>query len=186
MHNGFQQDLESMTCFKRTTGVIIMLESLMEALRELPRVFIGTTIIYFFIVTAFRLIGKNGISELSLTDFIIILVVSEAANSAILGPSESILASMAAIATLLLWDYITRRLQLRYPKLDVIVSGYPLILVNRGQILKQNLDKADMNESKLSEALRKEGVLKFEEVKLAILEPSGAITVIPYSPDEKK
>lgn len=183
---GSDKNLNAQDAFKRMTGVISMLESLMVALKELPRVLIGTTIIYFFILFMFRIIGKNGISELSLTDFIIILVISEAANSAILGPSESILASIIAISTLLFWDFLIKKLQLRYAKVEQLIEGYPLVLVNRGQIIERNLEKVEMDKKKLAEALRKEGVGKFEEVKLAILESGGEISVIPYGPDEMK
>lgn len=161
------------------------MEQILETLKEMPRVILGTTIIYFFIVAAFRFIGKNGISELSLTDFVIILVISEAANSAIVGPSESILSSIVAISTLLFWDWLFRRLQLKFPRIDRAIEGDPLVLISRGKVLKKNLEKAEMNERKLAEALRKEGAEKFDDVKLAVMEPSGEITVIEFKPGEK-
>lgn len=163
-----------------------MPESLWKVIQELPRVFIGTTIVYFFIIIAFRISGKNGISELSLTDFVIILVISEAANSGIIGDSKSILSSIVAITTLLGWDYVFKRIKLRYPRIENAIEGMPLVLVNRGVIIRENLEKADMDGKMLAEALRKEGVGKVEEVKLAILEPGGSISVIQFSPDEKK
>lgn len=160
-----------------------MPDAFLKSLQELPRVIIGTTIVFFFIVFAFRLVGKSDISQLSLTDFVIILVISEAANSGILGPSESILASVTAIATLLFWDFIMKKFLLRHPRTEEHLEGAPIILVRHGRIIEANLKKVDMNGKKLAEALRKEGIGKVTEVWLAVLEPSGEISVIPMKPE---
>jgi uncharacterized membrane protein YcaP (DUF421 family) len=130
-------------------------------------------------VACTRLFGKRELSQLSVVDLVLILLISNSVQNAMVGPDSSLLGGIVAAGTLFVVDYVLKLILDRFPNLGRAVEGEPLVLVYNGKVNKANMNKAKLDMSELTEALRQHGIIKMDDVKLAILEVDGEISVIP-------
>lgn len=137
-------------------------------------------LIYFFLMIVFRVSGRRTLGEMTTFDFVLALIVGESTSQALLGPDYSMTACLVVILTLVSLDTILAFLKNRSPKMDLWLDGAPLILVQDGKILPDRcrigmVDKSDI----LSAARLQQGLLHLSEIRLAVLEIDGQISIIP-------
>ena len=147
-------------------------------LQSLLPIIISTSIVYLFIFIGIKIFAKKGVAELSITDFVLMMLISEAAQTAMVGSNTTIYGGIAAISTLLIWNYVFKKLQYKYPRFEKLIEGEPIILISKGYVYEENLKKIELTHNDLMESVRKEGFEKLEDVKLAIMETDGEISVI--------
>jgi uncharacterized membrane protein YcaP (DUF421 family) len=161
-----------------------------EAPFDLPSDLLGvavrTLLIYFFLLAALRLGGKRELGQLSLFEFIVILVISDAVQNAMVGQNTSIWGGMVAVAVLLLTDKGFAALKARSQRLRDVLEGEPSLLVRDGQVLRDALKREGVEVEELRQALREHGVAELDEVRLAVLETDGTISVVPRTGDESR
>lgn len=161
-----------------------------EAPFDLPSDLLGvavrTLIIYFFLLAALRLGGKRELGQLSLFEFIVILVISDAVQNAMVGENTSIWGGMVAVGVLLLADKGVGAIKARSKRLSDVLEGEPTLLVRDGQVLRDALKREGVEAEELRQALREHGVAELDEVRLAVLETDGTISVVPRSGDESR
>jgi uncharacterized membrane protein YcaP (DUF421 family) len=138
----------------------------------------STLAVYLFIIIAIRLFGKKELAQLSVTDLVFILLISNAVQNAMVGPDATLLGGLVAATTLFIVNYALKYLQYRFPKFKKAVEGDTIILVYQGKILAQHLAKARITEDELMESIREHGVATAKEVDLAILEVDGSISIL--------
>lgn len=138
----------------------------------------STLAVYLFIVIAIRLFGKKELAQLSVTDLVFILLISNAVQNAMVGPDATLLGGLVAATTLFIVNYALKYLQYRFPKLRKAVEGDTIMLVYKGKILTSHLEKARITEDELMEAAREHGVSSAKEIDLAILEVDGSISIL--------
>jgi uncharacterized membrane protein YcaP (DUF421 family) len=146
----------------------------------LPEIILRSSIVYLVIILAFRLAGKRHISQLSVIDFALILLVSNAVQNAMVGTDTSVLGGITAAATLILINVVLTRIVFKDQSLAKFLSGEPRLLVRNGQSVMTNLMKESITEQELEEQIREHGIEKLSDVRTAILEVDGSISVIPY------
>lgn len=144
-----------------------------------------SVVVYLFIVACTRLFGKTELSQLSLIDLVLILLISNSVQNAMVGSDSTLLGGIVAAGVLFIVDYILKFLLDKFPKLSKTVQGEPILLIYKGEINKNNLNKAKMDTSDLAEALRQNGIINIKDVKLAILEVDGHVSIIPYGKEEQ-
>ncbi|WP_018963810.1 DUF421 domain-containing protein [Coprothermobacter platensis] len=144
-----------------------------------------SVVVYLFIVACTRLFGKTELSQLSLIDLVLILLISNSVQNAMVGSDSTLLGGIVAAGILFIVDYILKFLLDKFPKLSKTVQGEPILLIYKGEINKNNLNKAKMDTSDLAEALRQNGIINIKDVKLAILEVDGHVSIIPYGKEEQ-
>ena len=137
-----------------------------------------STAVYLFIVLAIRLFGKRELAQLSVTDLVFILLISNAVQNAMVGPNTSLGGGLVAAATLFLVNAGFKGLMKRFPKLGKAVEGEPIPLVHRGIVLQKGLDASGLTTQELLEAIREHGVASVKDVDLAVLEIDGNISVL--------
>lgn len=138
--------------------------------------------VYFGLLIVMRMAGRRTLSEATTFDLVLMLIVAETSGQAILGEDYSLTGAALAVVTLLLLDIGFSLLQQRRPDLDRWLNGLPLILVDNGQILNDRLRRARVDEADILEAARKlQGLERIEQVKYAVLERGGGISIIPQS-----
>ena len=142
------------------------------------RIVFSTVCVYLFIVISIRLFGKTEISQLSVTDLVFILLISNAVQNAMVGPDNSLSGGLVAAAALFAVNYLFKLCLYRFPKLGRIVQGESVMLIYRGKINRRNLQKTRLTMDELMEAVREHGVSKLSEVDLAVLEVDGNISVL--------
>ncbi len=113
-------------------------------------------------------------------DFVLLLIISEATQNAILGNDHSITTGILAIVTLVGTDILLAYWKQRSAKVERWLDGLPLIIVNNGIPLKPLMDRARVNEEDVLAAARQgPGLERMEQIKYAVLEVGGGISVIP-------
>ncbi len=137
-------------------------------------------VMYAVLMVIFRVSGKRSLAQITTFDFVLLLVISEATQQALLGNDFSMTNAVLVITTLLVIDIGFSLLQQRFPGIGPWVEDVPLVLVNEGEVLKQRMDKVRISESDILEAARtKQGLERMDQIKYAVLERTGDVSIIP-------
>lgn len=139
---------------------------------------IRSAAVYLFMVIALRLFGKKELSQLNTADVILILLISNSVQNAMVGNDTTLLGGLAAATILFAINFILKKLMFRYKKFNELMLEKPEILIHNGTLDFKNLGKLDITSDELKEAMREHGVEYFKEVKLAMLEVDGNISII--------
>src|SRR5581483_9778288 len=127
-------------------------------MNEIVEVIVRSVIVYLFIVLAIRLFGKREISQLSVIDLVFILLISNSVQNAMVGPNTSLLAGIAAAATLFVINRILGLLIFKSKKVSQFLEGSPVMLIYHGKVLKKHLGLAEISMEELEAAVREHGV----------------------------
>lgn len=135
---------------------------------------------YAILMLIFRLTGKRSLAQITTFDFVLLLIVGEATGQALVGNDMSITVTVLVIITLLLMDVGVDFLQHLFPRLEPVLDDVPLVLVNQGEVIDRHLKKARITQGDILEAAReKQGLERMDQVKYAVLERTGSISIIP-------
>jgi uncharacterized membrane protein YcaP (DUF421 family) len=146
---------------------------------SLVDVAIRTAIVYVFLVVALRLGGKRDIGQMSILDLVVLLVIADAVQNAMVGQNTSLLGGLVAASVLVLLDRGLRLVERRSRRARRAFEGEPRMLIRDGAVLPGALRSEDVSSDELAAALREHGVLSPSEVRLAVLEVDGSISVVP-------
>ena len=139
-------------------------------------------IIYVVLLIIFRVAGKRSLAEITTFDLVLLLIISEATQQAMLGDDFSITNALLVIITLFFIDTTLSGIQNRFPKAGPWLEDVPLVLVEDGKILKERMQKSRISEGDILQAARdKQGLENMEQVKYAVLERTGTISIVPKS-----
>jgi len=144
----------------------------------LLNVALRTTVIYFALLVGIRLTGARQLGQMSTFDLVLLLIIANAVQNAMVGPDTSLAGGLVAAAVLLIWHGVVDRIRRRSRGLAKFLSGEGIMLINHGVILDEHAHKAGISRDDLLQALREHGVGNVKDVRLAVLEPDGAISVI--------
>ncbi len=137
--------------------------------------------IYFFVLIIFRISGKRTLADVTTFDFVLLLIVGEATQQALLGDDFSIINAVIVITTLISGEIILSLVTRKSKMIDKWINGVPLILLENGKPLKDRMTNERVEESDILEAARRlHGLERIDQIKYAILERNGGITIIPY------
>jgi uncharacterized membrane protein YcaP (DUF421 family) len=140
-------------------------------------------VIYIVMVVGLRLFGKREVGQFRLSDLVLVLLVANAVQPAMTGPDTSLAGGLIIIASLLavnyVWNIVWLKLGLRSPQVSALLQGHPTVLVQDGQWLDRALDHEGVDREEVEMAIREHGVEDVKDVKLAVLELDGSISVVP-------
>lgn len=138
------------------------------------------TVVYLFLLVIFRIAGKRTLGQTTTFDLVLLLIIGEATQQALLGNDFSLTNAVIVITTLVLIDIGFALWKQRSQTLDKLIDGVPLVIVDNGELLKDRMHKARVDEEDiLSAARRTQGLERMEQIKYAVLERSGDISIIP-------
>jgi uncharacterized membrane protein YcaP (DUF421 family) len=146
---------------------------------------IRIVIIYLFLMIALRLMGKREFGELAPFDFVVLLLIPEIFSQAMVREDFSLTNALVAVSTLLTLVFATSLLSYRFKRLEKAVAGVPAILVRHGALVPGALDHERVSPGEVLDAMHAAGLHDMAQVRWAILETDGRITVIPWSPDSR-
>lgn len=136
--------------------------------------------IYLVLLVIFRIAGRRALSEITTFDFVMLLIIGEATQQALLGEDFSITNAALVIVSLIAIDVMISLLERRSPKLARMINGEPIIIVEHGKVLRQRLYKSRVEEADILEAARhSQGLERIDQIKFAVLERNGSISIIP-------
>jgi uncharacterized membrane protein YcaP (DUF421 family) len=146
---------------------------------ELYEIVIRSSLVYLCILAALRAVGKRHVGQLSIVDFVLVLLVSNAVQSAMVGRGDSVPGGLVAAATLILINVVLTRLVIRSERLGSFLEGEPTLLIRDGQVLENHLQRECIRRAELEAVIREHGFEDVSCIKQAILEIDGSISVIP-------
>lgn len=136
--------------------------------------------VYAFLLVLFRIAGKRSLAQATVFDLVLVLIIAEATQQALLGEDFSLTHALLAVTTLVLVDMGLGVVKRRWKRLDHILEGMPLVIVEDGKLLKERADRERIDEDDVLEAARiHHGLERLEQVKYAVLERDGGISIIP-------
>ena len=138
------------------------------------------TAVYLFLLILFRITGKRSLSQVTSFDFVLLLIIAETTQQALLGDDFSVTNSALLIITLFTLDIGMSYVKEYSKKLDKMIDGVPLIILENGQPLDDRMKKARVDETDILTAARElHGLERLDQIKYAVLERSGGISIIP-------
>ena len=148
-------------------------------------VVLRTVIVYFFILIGIRIAGKKELSQLNTSDIVLILLISNAVQNAMVGVNTSLLGGIIAASVLFLLNYILKHVLFKNSKFRDFLNDKPYILIHDGKLDFKSLAKLEISNDELLEAVHEHGLENFKDVKLAIMEVDGNISVISQNETAK-
>ncbi len=134
--------------------------------------------IFFFAMIVMRLWGKKHLSELNPFDLVLMLIMSESLQNALLDDDKSILGGFLSFGTLILLNTVINKLTFKSRPAEKLIDGTPKILIRGGKLDQKMLKQESMTMQELHEALRQQGVLEPSDVEWGIIEPNGKFSVV--------
>ncbi len=134
--------------------------------------------VYLFIIIAIHLFGKKEIAQLSVPDLVFILLISNAVQNAMVGPSTSLDGGLIAAISLFVINFLFKLLMNRSKKARELLEGHAIMLIYDGRILEINMKKTGITEDELKASIREHGVEHIRDVDLAVFEVDGNISVL--------
>ncbi|MHB1006319.1 MAG: DUF421 domain-containing protein [Chloroflexota bacterium] len=144
----------------------------------LGTVALRTFLVYVALFLGIRLAGKRELGQMTPFDLVVILVISNAVQNAMVGPDTSLTAGLLAAFLLLLVNWIVNNTAIRWAWLGQHITGSPTLLVNDGQFIDVNLRREGIDRNEVMMALREHGVADVADVHMAVLEVDGSISVV--------
>lgn len=137
-----------------------------------------TAAIYLFMVIALRVFGKKELSQLNTTDVILILLISNSVQNAMVGNNSSLYGGLVAATVLFSINFILKKLMFKYQNFNKLISEKPEVLIHNGNLEFKTLSRLNITSEELREAMREHGIEHFKDVKLSMLEIDGNISII--------
>ena len=141
-------------------------------------IIIRSSSVYLFMLIALRIFGKKELSQLNTADVILILLISNAVQNSMVGSNISLMGGLAAATVLFAINFVLKKLMYKYKWFSDFMQEKPEILIHDGKLDFRALSKLNITSDELKEAIREHGIENFVDVKLAMLEIDGNISII--------
>lgn len=137
--------------------------------------------IYGFLLLLFRMMGKRSLGQITTFDLILLLIISEAVQNGMVGDGYSLTNAVVLVVTLMLIDLGLSLVKRHLPWAERWIEGVPLVIVERGRPLEDRMTRARVDVGDVLAAARMlHGLERLEQVKYAVLERSGDISIVPW------
>jgi uncharacterized membrane protein YcaP (DUF421 family) len=141
---------------------------------------IRPALVYLFLLLLLRLTGKRTLAQITTFDFVLLLIISEATQQALIGEDNSMINGAVVVATLIGLNILMSLLKQRSKWFDRLLDDIPLVIVVDGKPLKDRMDKSRVDEDDVLDAAREShGLERMDQIRHAILERDGKISIIP-------
>jgi uncharacterized membrane protein YcaP (DUF421 family) len=156
------------------------LRSMVTNVESILGIVLRTVAVYFCVLAGLRLMGKREVGQMTPFDLVLVLLLANSVQNAMVGPDNSLVGGLAAAGVLLLLNMIVSRVAAGSPRMGRFLRGHARLLVNRGILVEKNCAEEGLTREDVLQALREHGVASLEDVRLAVLEVDGTISVLKY------
>lgn len=143
---------------------------------------IRPVLVYAFLLLGLRVVGKRELGQLNKFDLVLLLILANTVQNAIIGNDNSVLGGLLGAAVLLGINWLADKFLYRHGRLGRVFGGKPTLLVQDGQVLRDACGQEQITDDELSAAFRRQGLAELSEVREAWLETGGTISVVPRPP----
>ncbi len=147
---------------------------------EMPllEILIRGSFVYLALVIMLRLIPKRNAGDISPNDMITLVVIATLAANAITGDTTALPDLLLMVLVIAAWDYLFNLLEYRFPRVRRITHNPPTLLIHNGELVADNLHREQLTKEELQANLRMQGVESISQVRQAILETDGKISIL--------
>ena len=138
-----------------------------------------TLIVYLALLAGLRLAGKRELGQMTPFDLVVILLIANAVQNAMVGPDTSVTGGLIAAGVLVTVNYGLAAARERLPWLRRAVEGTPTLLINDGRFVQEHLRREGLEEDEVLMAIREHGVADVKDVRIAVLETDWSISIVP-------
>jgi uncharacterized membrane protein YcaP (DUF421 family) len=138
-----------------------------------------TLLVYGGVLLGLRLMGKREIGQMTVFDLVVILLIANAVQNAMVGVDASVQGGILAAFVLLVANRVVALLRLRGGRFGRLIEGTPTVLVEDGRPVQQHLRREGVDREELEMAAREHGIESISRIKLAVLEVDGSISIVP-------
>ncbi len=139
---------------------------------------IRSAVVYLFLLCAFRLAGKRQLGQMTAFDLVVLLVISNVVQNALIGNDNSLGGGLLGATVILFLNACVAWLTFRHKRVERLVEHPPTLLAKHGRILWENLRRERLSLPEFRAALRREGIVSLRDVRYVILEEDGHLSVI--------
>jgi uncharacterized membrane protein YcaP (DUF421 family) len=141
---------------------------------------VRAVVMYLFLLVVFRVSGKRSLAEITTFDFLLLLILSETTQQAMVGQDRSMTNAFLLIFTWVAVDIALSFLKQRFPRTEKWLEGTPVVIVEDGRPVREWMERLRVDVDDVLTAARKlHGLERMDQVKYAVLERSGGISIIP-------
>lgn len=140
-------------------------------------IILKTTFLYFFIILSYRIMGKKEVGQLGIVDLIVSILIAELAAMSIEETENSIFISVVPIVVLVMIQITLSYITLKSSKIRKLIDGNPRVIIKNGKISFSEMEKLRYSLDDLMSQLREQGVRSLEEIKYAVLENNGKLSI---------
>jgi len=137
-------------------------------------------VVYVFLITLLRITGKRQIGQLSPLDLVLLLILSNAVQNSMNAGDNSLIGGLISAATLVALNYLIEYAAVKSKKLENIIEGRPQVIIHEGKLFEDVIRNAKITQMEVESTLRESGFFDMKDVKLAILENNGKVSVQGY------
>jgi uncharacterized membrane protein YcaP (DUF421 family) len=141
---------------------------------------IRAAIVYFMLLAVFRLAGNRSIGQITAFDFVLLLIISEAIQQAMITSDYSMTNAFLLVVTLVGLDIMMSLWKQRSKKVERLLDGVPVLLIENGKMNKHVMNKERVDEGDILAAAREcQGLERIDQIKFAVVEANGTISIVP-------
>jgi uncharacterized membrane protein YcaP (DUF421 family) len=140
---------------------------------------IRTAIVYLLFLIFLRISGKRQLGQFTLFDIALVLLVANALQPAMTGPDQSLTGGVIIIITIFALNRLVAEARLRIPLVRRLLEFEPTVIGREGRWLKDELEEQGIDVDDVDAALREHGLERADQMKLAVLEEDGSISIVP-------
>ena len=139
---------------------------------------VRSVVVYLFLLAAFRVAGKRQLGQMTAFDLVVVLVISNVVQNALIGNDNSLGGGLIGATVILVLNAIVAWVTFHYKPLERLVENSPTVLVRHGRVLRDSLRRERLSLPEFRAALRRQGVVSLKDVRYAVLEEDGHLSVI--------
>lgn len=137
------------------------------------------TLVYLVLLVLLRLSGKRTVGQFTPFDLLVLVLLGDAVQGAMIADDRSVTGGVILVATLLFLNWLAGFISARSRSVDQLLEGNPVLLVREGTLYENALRRSNLTHAELKESMRKHGCTRMEDVRLAVLETDGQISIVP-------
>jgi uncharacterized membrane protein YcaP (DUF421 family) len=145
---------------------------------------VRSVVVYGFLIILLRVAGKRTLGQLTSFDLVVLLLLSNTVQNAIIGPDNSLVGGLIGAVVLIAADYVVVRVLYNHKKAERAIEGSSCVVMRHGEIVDVNMKRQLITRAELESAARRQGITRMSDVRVARLETGGALTFELESPTE--
>ena len=136
-------------------------------------------LIYIFLVIGLRLLGRRELGQMTVYDLVLLIILANSVQNAMVGNDTTLVGGLVAGITLLTLNKLFNKLIRRSKRIERIMVGEPLLIINDGKLIKKHMESEGITREQVMAALREHGIENLDDVHLGVLEVDGTISIVP-------